>query len=110
LNHALDARLKHDHLAMAAGATHELPVLDLRRATRLLLLMATSPMYRPAAARWPSRCATETRELTPAMLADIAENLAALGTGDFDARERLLAAVADRPTGAEIPASREPEK
>jgi hypothetical protein len=80
---------------MALGAANDLPVVDLARATRLLLLMANerSPLYPRAAARWLSRFTTETRDLTPAAVADVAEALAALEHGDLGARDRLLAAV-----------------
>ena len=49
--------------------------------------------YSKAAARWMSRYAAETKDLTPGMLADVADALAELEHGDFDAAERLLAAV-----------------
>jgi hypothetical protein len=40
-----------------------------------------------------ARYASETKELTPAMLADVADALAELEHGDFEAAETLLAAV-----------------
>jgi hypothetical protein len=99
MNRALDAALAHSDLRMALGAAADLPAVDLSRAARLLFLMSQerSPLYRRAAARWLSRYAAETRDLTPGMLADAADALAELETGDWDAAERLLAAV--RPQG-----------
>jgi hypothetical protein len=62
---------------MALGAAKDLPTVDLARATKLLVLMASerSPLYPRAAARWLTRYTTEARDLTPAALADVAEAL-----------------------------------
>ena len=40
-----------------------------------------------------ARYASEAKELTPAMLADVADALAELEQGDFDAAETLLTAA-----------------
>ena len=98
MNRALDAALAHSDLRLALGAAADLPAVDLRRAARLLFLMSQerSPLYPRAAARWLSRYAAETRDLTPAMLSDAADALAELGHGDVDAAERLLAVVGER--------------
>ena len=97
LNRALDAALAHNDLRLALGAAADLPAVDLRRAARLLFLMSEekSPLYQRAAARWLSRYAAETPELTPAMLADAAGTLAELEHGDVDAAERLLGQLSD---------------
>lgn len=91
----LDAGQAHSDLRLTLGPGAELPAVELGRAARLLLLMSEerSPLYRRAATRWLSRYAAETRDLTPAMLAEVAEALAELERGDIDAAERLRAAV-----------------
>ena len=80
---------------MAIGAACDLPAVDLARATRLLVVVREEqgPLDRRAAACWLSRYTTETRELTPAMLANVADALAALEHSDLDAAERLMTAV-----------------
>jgi hypothetical protein len=95
LNRALDTALAHGDLQLALGAAADLPHVSLEKAARLLFLMAKdrSPLYAKAAARWMARYAAETKELTPARLADVADALAELEHGDFDAAESLLAAV-----------------
>ena len=55
-----------------------------------------SPLYPRAAARWLSRYAAETTNLIPGMLADAADALAELEHGEWDAAERLVAAVRGR--------------
>jgi hypothetical protein len=98
LNRSFDTAVQHGDLRLALGAATDLPHVTLERAARLLFLMAKerSPFYPKAAARWLSRYAAETKELTPAMLADAADALAELEHGDFDAAETLLAAVRGR--------------
>lgn len=95
LNRALDSALAHGDLGLALGAAKDLPAVGLDRAAKLLFLLARNKdrRYPKAAARWLSRYAAETRDLTPAMLSDAADALAELQAGDFDAAERLLAAV-----------------
>jgi hypothetical protein len=98
LNRAFDAAIAHADLQLALGAAANLPHVSLERAARLLFLMAKerSALYGRAAARFMSRYASETKELTPAMLADVADALAELEEGEFDAAETLLAAVRGR--------------
>jgi 2-phospho-L-lactate guanylyltransferase (CobY/MobA/RfbA family) len=99
LNRAFDAAIAHADLQLALGAAADLPHVSLERAARLLFLMAKdrSPLYRRASARWMARYASEAKELTPAMLADVADALAELEQGDFDAAETLLTAARRTP-------------
>ncbi len=98
LNRSFETAIAHGDLNLALAAAADLPHVSLERAVRLLVLMADERdrRYARAAARWMSRYAAETRDLTPAMLADVAEALAELEHGDLDAAEALLAAARQR--------------
>lgn len=95
LNRAFDTALTHGDLRLALGAAADLPHVSLDRAANLLFLMAKNhdQRYGKAAARWMARYAAETRDLTPGMLADVADALAELEYRDFDAAERLIGAA-----------------
>jgi hypothetical protein len=95
LTRALDAGRGGGYLASAPETDADLPAVDLARAARVLLLLSQegSPLYRRAATRWLSRYAAETPDLTPAMLADVADALIELEQGDLEAAERLRASV-----------------
>ena len=92
---AFHRALADGQLDRALSASRELPRVNLRDAAKLLYLMARDHdrRYPKAAARWMSRYAAETKNLTPSMLSDVADALAELEHGDVDAAERLLAAV-----------------
>jgi hypothetical protein len=92
---AFQRALTDGQLDRALTASRELPRVNLRDAAKLLYLMARDQdrRYPKAAARWMSRYAAETRNLTPAMLSNVADALAELEHGNFDAAERLLTAV-----------------
>jgi hypothetical protein len=94
-NNRLGRALRDGDLERALTASKELPRVGLGDAVKLLFLMARNHdrRYPKAAARWMSRYAAETRDLTPGMLSDVADALADLEHGDFEAAERLLAAV-----------------
>lgn len=98
-NNRFSRALRDGDLNRAIAASRELPRAGLRDAAKLLFLMARNHdrRYPKAAARWMSRNAAETKELTPGMLADVADALAELEAGSFDAADRLLAAVAAAP-------------
>ncbi len=98
-NRAFQRALADGQLDRALVASRELPRVNLRDAAKLLYLMARNGdrRYPRAAARWMSRYAAETKDLTPGMLSDVADALAALEHGDYDAAERLLAAVQSVP-------------
>lgn len=98
-NNRFSRAVRDGDLERAITASKELPRVGLRDAAKLLFLMARSHdrRYPKAAARWMSRYAAETNDLTPAMLAEVADALAELEAGDFDAAERLLAAVTSAP-------------
>ncbi len=87
--------LADGQLDRALVSSREVPRINLRDAAKLLYLMARNGdrRYPKAAARWMNRYAAETKDLTPAMLSDVGDALDALEHGDYDATERLLAAV-----------------
>ena len=95
LNRNFEHALRTGDLPMALAAAKELPAMTLERAARLLWLMGKreSPLYPKAAARFMSRYVAETKDLTPAMIADVGSWLAEVEFGDVDSAERLLAAV-----------------
>ena len=95
-NNRFSRALRDGDLDRAITASRELPRVSLRDAAKLLFLMARNhdSRYARAAARWMSRYAAETRDLTPGMLAEVADALAELEAGNLDAADRLLAAVA----------------
>jgi len=97
INNRFWRALADGDLSRAITASRDLPQIGLADAAKLLFLMARNGdrRYARAAARWMSRYAAETRNLTPGMLADVADALADLEHGDFDAAERLLEAVRD---------------
>jgi hypothetical protein len=97
-NRRLERALRDGDLERAISASKELPRMSLSNAAKLLFLMAQAHdrRYARAAARWLTRYISETRDLTPGLISDAAEALADLETGDFDAAERLLAAVKTR--------------
>lgn len=97
-NNRLSRALRDGNLERALTASKELPRIGLDNAVRLLFLMAQArdSRYGRAAARWLTRYISETNDLTPGLISDAADALADLETGDFDAAERLLAAVSKR--------------
>lgn len=94
-NRLFDRAIANGDLERAVSASRELPQVPLANAVKILFLMGKNDdkRYAKAAARWMSRYASETKELTPGMLADVADALAALEHGDWDAAERLLTAA-----------------
>ncbi len=92
---AFERALRDGDLERAITASRELPRVSLGNAVKLLFLMARNQdrRYAKAAARWMSRYAAETKDLTPGMLSDVADALAELEHGDWDAADRLVAAT-----------------
>jgi hypothetical protein len=91
--------LRDGDLERATSASKELPRMSLANAAKLLFLMAQARdrRYARAAGRWLSRYISETKDLTPGMVADVADALAELEHGDYDAAETLIAAVRATP-------------
>ena len=94
-NRRLERALADGDLGRAVSASKELPRVGLQDAAKILFLMARNRdrRYPKAAARWLSRFASETTEVTPEQLAQVADALADLEHADPEAAEVLLAAA-----------------
>jgi hypothetical protein len=94
-NNRLRRALGDGDLGRAMTASKELPRVGLQDAAKLLFLMARNRdrRYPRAAARWLSRFAAETKDVTPDQLSRVADALADLQQADMNAVEVLLAAT-----------------
>jgi hypothetical protein len=94
-NRRLERALADGDLGRAVTASRELPRVGLQDAAKILFLMARNRdgRYPKAAARWLSRFASETRDVTPEQLAQVADALADLEHADPEAAELLFAAA-----------------
>lgn len=94
-NRRLERALADGDLGRALTAGRELPRVGLQDAAKILFLMARNHdrRYPKAAARWLSRFASETSDVTPEQLAQVADALADLEHADPDAAELLFAAA-----------------